>query len=135
MKIFSGTGILEKALNAAWARNEAISRNIANADTPGYKRDTVDFEDFLGEAIENKTLKGRITDPKHIPIGSSGTGNPEIVINKDNSSLSTRLDGNNVDIDNEMALMAKNSLIYNTLIQRLSGEFRKLRTAINEGRR
>jgi flagellar basal-body rod protein FlgB len=46
-----------------------------------------------------------------------------------------REDGNNVDMDEEMTSLAKNAIMYNALVQKISGEFRKLKTVINEGRR
>ena len=49
---------------------------------------------------------------------------------EDNSNYSYRLDGNNVDMEREMAQMAMNTLRYNTLIQRLNGQFSKLRNVI-----
>jgi len=134
-KLFNGSRILEKSLDASWVRNEAISQNIANVDTPGYKRKTVSFEEYLNEAMDDSGFRGRRTDRRHIPIGGGNIDDIGIRITEDNKALSYRLDGNNVDIDNEMASMAKNTIQYNTLIQRINGQFRKLRSAINEGRR
>jgi len=133
-KLFDNTKVTAKALDASWLRNDAIAQNIANVDTPGYKRKTVKFEEFLSEALDTNTLKGNLTDPRHIPIGSTNVDDININVTEDNASLSTRLDGNNVDIENEMALMAKNTIQYNTLIQRLNTQFKTLRSAIKEGR-
>ncbi|MCX7710680.1 MAG: flagellar basal body rod protein FlgB [Clostridia bacterium] len=134
-KLFNGAKVLEKSLDASWLRNEAISQNIANVDTPGYKRKTVNFEEYLNQALDNSSFKGRRTDPRHIPIGGGNIDGIEPKLTEDNKSLSYRLDGNNVDIDNEMALMAKNTIQYNALIQRINGSFRKLKSAISEGRK
>ncbi len=134
-RLFSNSKVLEKALDGSWLRNEAISQNIANVDTPGYKRKTVSFEKVLGEAMDSSSFKGLRTDKRHLPIGGSDVGSVDIGITQDNSSLSMRQDGNNVDIDNEMALMAKNNIQYNMLIQRISGQFQKLKSVIAEGRR
>jgi flagellar basal-body rod protein FlgB len=133
--IFSKTKILGKALDATWLRNDAISQNIANVDTPGYKRKTVNFEDYLKQALDSDSIKVNLKNSRQIPIGGSNVDNIDIKVTEDNSSLSMRLDGNNVDIDSEMASMAKNSLQYNTLAQTLSSEFKRLGTAINEGRK
>jgi flagellar basal-body rod protein FlgB len=111
--IFKGTKLLQRALDASWIRNKVISNNIANAETPGYKRQKVQFEQFLSDAQND---------------------NPTIKIEQDNSGA-MRQDGNNVDIENEMAQMAKNNLMYNALIQKITGEFNKLRSAISEGRK
>jgi flagellar basal-body rod protein FlgB len=61
----------------------------------------------------------------------SGSG---IVVAEDPSNSSYRSDGNNVDIENEMALLAANSIRYNTLIQKMNGDFQKLRNVIKGGR-
>lgn len=133
-KLFNNTKFAAKALDASWLRNDAIAQNIANVDTPGYKRKTVKFEEYLSDALEGNSLKGNLTDKRHIPIGTNNVDNIPIQVTEDNASLSTRLDGNNVDIENEMALMAKNTIQYNTLIQRISGQFKTLRSVIKEGR-
>jgi len=130
-KLTGNTKIIEKALDASWIRNDAISQNIANVDTPGYKRKTVAFEEYLCQALERSN--------QSIPIGRTSAekvnvGDIEIKIIEDNKSLSTRLDGNNVDIDSEMASMAKNTIKYNTLVQSLNAEFRRIKSAISEGR-
>lgn len=112
---------LEKSLDAAWLRNEVISQNIANADTPGYKRKEVQFEDFLTSEMKNSRIskgQSRLSD----------NGGMKVV--EDHANYSYRLDGNNVDIEQEMAQMAMNTLRYNTLIQRMSGQLNKLRTVI-----
>lgn len=115
---------LEKALDASWLRNEVISNNIANVDTPGYKRKTVKFEEFLNQ--EMKTSK--------IQSGQTRLNASDILVSEDTSSLSYRIDGNNVDIEQEMALMAMNSIRYNTMIQKMNGDFQKLRNVIRGGR-
>lgn len=112
---------LEKSLDATWLRNEVISHNIANADTPGYKRQEVQFEEFLNSEMKNS----RISNGK-----SRIQGSGDIKVVEENKNYSYRLDGNNVDIEREMALLAANSIKYNTLIQRINGQFSKLRTVI-----
>lgn len=134
-RMFNRTKILEKTLDASWLRNEAITQNIANVDTPGYKRKTVSFEEYLDDALDPSRIKGRRTDQRHIPIGGSNVGNIDIKVTQDNKDLNMRLDGNNVDIDTEMAGMAKNTIEYSVLTQSISGAFKTLKSAINEGRR
>ena len=58
----------------------------------------------------------------------------KISITEDESALDMRLDGNNVDIEREMALMAENSIKYEVLIQRMTGTFNKMKSVIKEGR-
>ncbi len=134
-KILNGGKVVEKAMDAAWLRNEAISQNIANVDTPGYKRKTVAFEEYLSDALGDSSFRGRRTDPRHIPIGGRNVDEIDLKVKQDNKSLSIRQDGNNVDIDSEMASMAKNTIMYDTLTQRMSGQFRKLKSVISEGRK
>ncbi|WP_325176715.1 flagellar basal body rod protein FlgB [Paenibacillus alkalitolerans] len=125
--------LLERTLDAASLRQSVIANNIANSDTPYYKRAEVQFEDLLQQQMGNsvRTLKGRRTDPRHIYIGGQGPNvEPQIKIDR-NTVMNNNL--NNVDIDAEMALMAKNQLRYNTLIQQVSHEIKMTRTAM-EGR-
>lgn len=133
-KLTSNMRLREKALDAAWVRNEVIAQNIANVDTPGYKKSSVAFEEYLQDASQKKGFRGNTTDRRHIPIGRNNE-NARIRVVKDHSGLSTRLDGNNVDIELEMAEMAKNNIRYNTLIQSISSSYQRIRTVITEGRR
>jgi flagellar basal-body rod protein FlgB len=128
------TRVLEKALDASWLRNETIAQNLANVDTPGYKRMTVSFEEHLVKALDS-SIEGIRTHKRHIPIGKSGIDTVPVYIKTDNSRLSVRQDGNNVDIDNEMASMAKNSLKYNLLIQSINSGFNRIKSVISGGGR
>jgi len=133
--LFNNTRILEKAVDGTVLRNEAITQNISNIDTPNYKRKTVAFEKVLSDAMDSSNFKGLRTDKKHIQIGGTDINNANITVTEDNTNLEMRLDGNNVDIEAEMALMAKNNIVYNALIQKLSGQFKNLKSVISEGRR
>ncbi|MDP4092156.1 MAG: flagellar basal body rod protein FlgB [Bacillota bacterium] len=132
--LFKNTKILEKAVDASWMRNGAISQNIANVDTPGYKRVDVPFEDYLSKAMDNAGTSDTVSGG-YTPVDAVDVDNIDLKVQTDNSSsLSMRIDGNNVDPDSEMAALAKNSIRYNVLIQSMNSEFRRLRTAITEGR-
>ena len=133
-KLTSHLNLREKALDAAWTRNEVIAQNIANVDTPGYKKSTVAFEEYLDDALDKDGFKGFTTDKRHIQIGSSDTENVKIKISKEYDNLSTRLDENNVDIESEMASLAKNDIRYNTLVQSISGGYSRLKSVISGGR-
>lgn len=133
-KITGKTAFLEKALDASWMKNTAILNNMANVDTPGYKRQDVRFEDILTEMTDLPMAETGDGNPKFMPVSSSALMNsiqPSIVTD-DNTR--TRKDGNNVDADVEMTEMAKNTIKYNGLIQILSKEYSKLKTAITGGR-
>lgn len=127
-KLFKNN-LAEKAIDVSWKRNEVISNNIANVDTPRYKSKSVKFEEYLQG--ETKFLGLKKTSLRH--IGNSNNNEPKIVT--DNSSSSYRLDGNNVDIESEMASMAKNTIKYNVLVQSVNSKFRRLQSVISEGRR
>ncbi len=133
--LFGKSSILEKSLNASWTRNDIISQNLANVDTPQYKRKDVAFEEFLNDSMGRNRLEGTVTDKRHIAINSKGkVDNVEPELVEDNSNSSMRIDGNNVDIDSEMANLAKNQIKYNALIQMLNGSYSKIKSVISEGR-
>lgn len=125
--LFSGLDNIGRGLDASWTKNEVISSNIANVDTPGYKRKTMDFSNLLNREIEiSNGLK--TTREKHIesePIDASIA-----FVGVDTSTSSLRTDENNVNIDTEMADMAKNLIYYNLLSQKASSEISKLESAI-----
>lgn len=133
-RIGKNSNLLEKALDAAWLRNEVISNNIANVNTPGYKKSSVKFEEVLSNSLGEATISGNLRREKHIPIGKNAalSAGPEISTEE---FTSTRRDGNNVDIDVEMAELAKNTIKYNSLIAQLTKEFRRLSLVINDGRK
>ena len=95
-KLLSSTNVMQKSLDAAWSRNEIISQNIANVDTPGYKRKDVAFEEYLMNS--KKRITGNTTDVRHIPISPSDIDSVEPTVTQDYSNLSMRIDGINVDI-------------------------------------
>jgi flagellar basal-body rod protein FlgB len=129
-RISNKTLMTEKALDAAWMRNEAISNNIANVNTPGYKKSYVKFEELLSDAADKFQISGIKKDKKFLPIGKDTalTVSPEIV---GEEFTSMRRDDNNVDIDVEMAELAKNTIKYNALVAQLSKEFSRIKLAIN----
>ena len=132
--IFSNTKVLGKALDATWIRNEVISHNIANVDTPGFKKSAVRFEDELEAAIMQRGIEGNRTRQNHMDIGRMAIDRvrPEIF---SPSGTTMREDGNNVDIDAEMAALANNTVMYNYLVQKITREFHRIRNVIMEGRR
>lgn len=116
--IYDYVNVLDKAADASWMRQEAISNNIANVNTPGYKRQDVAFEDSLQEAISNSHY--RSTDEK---VANLSKADLRIRSYTDSSGFSYRLDGNNVDIDTENAALARNQLKYNALVDSINHEF------------
>ena len=120
--LYEGNKLLEKSLNASWARNDTIAQNIANVDTSNYKRKDVVFEDYLKDSMGRTDLEGKNIDEIQ----------PTVV--QDNSNTSMRIDGNNVDIDSEMASLAKNTIRYNALVQLINGNYSKIKNVIREGK-
>lgn len=124
--------LLERSLDAATLRQKVIANNIANVSTPNYKRSEVRFEEFLQREMSptTQTVVGRRTDPRHIHIGRTGSGQAMPEVSTDNSTAFNH-NNNNVDIEYEMALLAENQLMYNFLTDRANGFFKNMRTAID----
>ena len=132
-KLFSSTAYLEKGLDASWKRNQVITNNIANIDTPGFKRSSVEFESIFKAALGEGSFRAKRTRDGHMFTGAPDAQsiNGKIIVDY---ATSIRMDGNNVNIDYESAELAKNQILYNTLIQKVSNEFQRLKLAINEGK-
>lgn len=123
--------LLERSLDSATLRQKVIANNIANVDTPNFKRSYVQFENLLQNELESSssTFRGYRTNAKHLLIGNSSFAQQAFVSTDENTSMNNNK--NNVDIDFEMSLMAKNQLRYNTLIEQINHEMKKVRIAIN----
>lgn len=131
--MFQRVSLLEQGLNAAWKRNEVIADNLANADTPGFKASHVEFESLLADAIKQDSIRGRKTREKHMQLDNRTMESVGPVI-RQNKDTTMRMDGNNVDVDKEMASLAMNSIQYNALVQKISKELGRIRMAVREGR-
>lgn len=116
--------VLNKAADASWTRNEVIVNNIANNDTSGYKRQDVVFESYL-----KKELSGNGSLDKKVANMNLSRLNPTVYT--DLEELSYRYDGNNVDIATENANLAENQIRYYTLLDSMSQEFSRIKTALN----
>lgn len=131
--------VLGAALDISSARHEAISRNVANANTPGYKANDVDFSETLRQSMSLSGTSGSVgfkaTRPGHFGSGSQAGQSRAVVMSRDPAGLSMRVDGSSVDIDLEMAKMAENVILYNTVSHILASKFGMLRYVISEGRR
>ena len=122
---FDYINVLNRAADAAWQRNEAISNNIANVDTPGYKRQDVAFESVRQQALGNNRYQSM--DDKVANVNLSRLRGRAYV---DYANYSYRLDGNNVDIENENVMLAENQLKYQGLISSINQEFTNLQTVM-----
>ena len=117
--------VLQQAADASWLRNSIISNNIANVDTPNYKRSDVQFETYLIEQLAGGDTMDSYVDGMDLST-------LEATIYTDNVNLSYRSDCNNVDIDTENAELAKNQIKYNVMTDAISQEFSRLKTAIGK---
>ena len=137
LKLFDVTNIpvLSKALDAYSLRHKAIASNIANINTVGYKPKTVTFEDQLSGALRSGSQPGALTNERHIPLGTSDLANaqPEVVETRSaygsvNDPLASG--ANDVDIDEEMAELAKNQIRFKFSARLLSDTFKAIQTSI-----
>lgn len=132
MNLLSGASFdrLQAAMNTSTLRQQVISNNIANAETPNFKRVEVSFETLLQQQMNgNSTLIGKRTDARHFYIGPNNSAAPSPEFMTDQSTMFNN-NLNNVDIDREMSQLAANQLKYNGLIQQLNHEFKMKRTAL-----
>ncbi|MCP3026128.1 flagellar basal body rod protein FlgB [Halobacillus sp. A5] len=129
MKLFNDTfTTLENSLNLSTKKNSAISDNISNVDTPGYKSKEVAFKDVLNGEMGG--MEAQRTNERHLPF--TGTeGNNIRTVRKEGTTYNHN--GNNVDIDKEMNDLAKNQIQYQALVDRMSGKFNSLKSVIQGG--
>ena len=123
-RIFGGDAFVaqSRALDASALRHQLIANNLANVNTPGFKRQDVAFEARLSRALEQKRTQGAASSN---PVDQV---RPEVVTQ---SNGSERADGNNVDMEAENVNAAINSLRYEALSQMVGGYFTGLKAAIS----
>ena len=115
--------VLDKAADASWVRNDVLANNIANADTPNYKRKDVQFETYLSNAVAG-------TESLDETVANIDLSTLESTTYTEQAGLSYREDGNNVDISTENVELAKNQLKYYTLMNSVNQEFGRLKSAM-----
>jgi len=126
----SGVPLLQSFLDLASTRHKLISGNIANVITPGYRSKDIDFHGELKKVVDDKGhLEGIRTHPSHLPVGRSPLKGPDIIVNRSAESNGI----NNVDVDDEVAGLAKNQINYSIGARLLANKFQGLRTAIKSG--
>lgn len=124
MKLFDTTfQTLDLALGAAGKRQEVLANNLANVNTPGYKRLDVQFDGMLAKAVE----AARAGDDSQLASLRPGVST--------DASVAVRADGNSVDVDQEMANLAENNIRYNALVQMTQKKLETLKYVISDGRR
>ncbi len=131
-KIDNELAFVQSALNLRARRQEVLSSNIANSDTPNYKARDLDFAGALKNAMgaTGGPLQLTRTESRHINAsGAAGMANGQL---KYRSSVQPSLDGNTVDMDVERAHFTENSLHYQFLLDRASAQFKTLGSAISD---
>ncbi len=129
------SALYQKALDGTWQRQKAISNNIANSETPGYKATTVKFEDSLKAEINKLSSNSSSSSSsgfidKMDSIQSIQNSN----ITVSSGDTSSRLDENNVDLESENIEMSKTTLQYYYLVRGVSDNYSRLKYAISGGR-
>ena len=117
--------LMNKDLDGLWTRQQAISDNIANVETPGYKSKYVSFEDQLKEQLSEDS--GSRSDL----IDQIKSTRPLTAVSDDES---LRLDGNNVDVEQQNVEFARTQLNYMYSLRELSDYFSRLKYAITDGK-
>ncbi len=121
------TNLYEKALNGTWQRQQAISNNIANAETPRYKALEVNFESALKNAVS------RLSDNDQPQKNIKAIQGAEIQIGPYDRTAN-QLDRNNVDLDSENVDMTKAVAQYYYLVNGINSSFSRIKYALSEGR-
>ena len=122
---FSYINVLDKAADASWKRETLIASNIANQDTPGYKRQDIDFQ----TALKNELGRYKYTSlDQKIKSADLSELNPTVYT--DHGGYSYRLDRNNVDPDTEQVELASEQIKYQALTSSITSEFQRLQSVL-----
>ena len=123
---FDYVNVLDKAADASWKRETVLANNIANVNTPGYKRKDLDFEGVLKQELgrcKHTSLDTKIDNLHMDHLNRS--------VYTDLSNYSYRLDGNNVDIDVEEVEYASEQIRYQGITAGINNEFNRMKTVIS----
>jgi flagellar basal-body rod protein FlgB len=127
-------GMLKNAMDGAGTAHSVIANNIANVNTPNFRRSDVSFKEALAatEASDPdpEDLAMVTTDERHIPVGGAQAPEPFSVTTTVDTDQQMRIDGSNVDVDQEMAKLSLNSAYAQTMGQLLQNQYSRVRQAI-----
>ena len=123
--VFSYVNVLNKAADASWLREETIANNLANVNTPGYKRKYVDFQSVLRNELGN--MKYQTLDSK---VEHADLSRLDASVYVDSANYSYRIDKNNVDVDVENVELASEKLRYDALTDSMTQEFARLKSVM-----
>jgi flagellar basal-body rod protein FlgB len=107
--------LLNKLLDASALRQRILANNLANADTPRFKRRDVEFREMLAKAVDS-------ADARELAIVQ-----PKIIVD---TAAPSRPDGNSVSVQRELGEMTENSLLYQFATRAVSRKYGTLRKAI-----
>lgn len=124
---FDYINIMDKAADASWIRENVIANNIANVDTPGYKRQDVDFQSALEKELGSSKYVSLDRKVRSLNADLSGLS---VSPYTDASNYSYRLDGNNVDVDTENVELASEQLRYELLTTAINEEFSRMKLVL-----
>ena len=124
---FGYVNLLKSAADASWTREEVLTNNIANVDTPNYKRQDVEFTTYLKSALsrsggDSTSLTNRVNNINYNDV--------TMRTYTDNSSLSYRIDGNNFHKSNDIHQHPSEQLNYNGLIDSMNNEFTRFKAVL-----
>lgn len=123
---YSYINVLDKAADASWNREQCITNNIANVDTPGYKRQDIDFQSVLQEQLGNSKYVNLDTKIKNVDLSKLTASTYT-----DAANYSYREDKNNVDIDTENVELASEQIRYSGLTDSMTQEFSRLKSVMS----
>ncbi len=127
------TYALGASINFRQLRQDVISSNIANAETPGYKAKKVDFENALARAVDTDGLyKLSIDNPDQYPVGGGSIEDVRADV-YDNPNITVTNDGNTVDLEREMANLSQNTILYKAAVELINKKLATLAYAATEG--
>ena len=124
---FGYVDVLKTAADASWLREEVLTNNIANVDTPNYKRQDVEFTTYLKSSLEQAGTPASTLTQKVNEANLSGITTRTYT---ENTTLSYRMDGNNVDLSTENAELAAEQINYNALIDSMNNEFTRMKAVL-----
>ena len=127
--------LLGKTLDLRAQRQNLISANLANVETPGYTPNDISFESQLKSALKKGGAPTHTPNSRHIPLKGTGGGGPsalELVTGQmiELPAKSSGPDGNGVEMESEMGRMAENQIMYNASVQLLTKKFEMMKQAI-----
>lgn len=126
-------GFLQQAIALREQRQEVLSSNIANADTPNYKARDFDFKTAMTNAMDQRMRLAdtslTLTSPRHIPGKAAMPSDVDMMYRL---PYQPSIDGNTVDMDMERVQFADNTMHYESSLQLLSIDMKTMQQAIQE---